>query len=286
MCIAARRIPRGKLILREKLLFSVESLEEADIKAAVDTLSVGHRVKFYRLASASGLRDALSIFETNGFRLHSAAYDDLPAELQKARKVGEHGLFLQASRLNHSSKPNACFNWNPLSEQLTIRALRVIEKGEEITLDYLVDTQLAPPEERYEELGHYELPHEELDCFSEEDNAKRSHLRSIPERVREAIANNPQAENPVEGLLGDLEAPESVYPSQADICEEAKTIYWEKCDRVPKSQICEMKRRALQFGEKALEQHILATSEDSCETMLAVQRLNEIRAIETAGIKH
>ena len=60
-------------------------------------------------------RKVIDIFETNHFR---------------------KGLFLKMSRFNHSCRPNAEYFWNEETGFEDARAIRSIEKGEEITFSY------------------------------------------------------------------------------------------------------------------------------------------------------
>ena len=48
-----------------------------------------------------------------------------------------NGVCLKMSRFNHSCRPNAQYFWNIDTNTRDVRALRKIEKGEEITLSYL-----------------------------------------------------------------------------------------------------------------------------------------------------
>ena len=50
--------------------------------------------------------------------------------------VGTSGIFLKASRINHSCCPNASFAWNNYLNRLTIHAMVNIPAGEEITVSY------------------------------------------------------------------------------------------------------------------------------------------------------
>lgn len=47
------------------------------------------------------------------------------------------GIFVKASRLNHSCNPNAWYSWNDTIGQLNIHAVRNIRAGEEVTISYL-----------------------------------------------------------------------------------------------------------------------------------------------------
>lgn len=56
--------------------------------------------------------------------------------------VGDQGLFLEGGFANHSCDNNAQQNWNEYIQAQTIHAMRDIEKGEEITLCYIIRLQI------------------------------------------------------------------------------------------------------------------------------------------------
>ena len=49
------------------------------------------------------------------------------------------GVFLLGSRINHSCIPNVNFTFNENLNKITFHAVRDIEKGEELTLSYIVE---------------------------------------------------------------------------------------------------------------------------------------------------
>ncbi len=59
------------------------------------------------------------------------------------------GLFLEASRINHSCRQNAQNTLNENIGQLTIHALRDIEVGQEITISYLASTSEYADRQRF-----------------------------------------------------------------------------------------------------------------------------------------
>eukprot|EP00339_Tiarina_fusa_P005425 CAMPEP_0117014022 /NCGR_PEP_ID=MMETSP0472-20121206/11458_1 /TAXON_ID=693140 ORGANISM="Tiarina fusus, Strain LIS" /NCGR_SAMPLE_ID=MMETSP0472 /ASSEMBLY_ACC=CAM_ASM_000603 /LENGTH=505 /DNA_ID=CAMNT_0004717487 /DNA_START=90 /DNA_END=1604 /DNA_ORIENTATION=+ len=62
-----------------------------------------------------------------------------------------HGLFENACKMSHSCKPNCIWKTTQDGKAKEIRAIRTIEKGEELTVDY-VGNVLGPIPERREEL--------------------------------------------------------------------------------------------------------------------------------------
>ena len=60
-----------------------------------------------------------------------------------------NGVCLKMSRFNHSCRPNAQYFWNIDTNTRDVRALRKIEKGEEITLSYLPTYPYHPEGKSY-----------------------------------------------------------------------------------------------------------------------------------------
>ena len=138
--IAMAEIPKGTRILSELPLFCV-SWDNPDMDAVddmvtneVSRLNVAQRREFFDLTNIHGATHSLAmgIARTNVLPLGSNARSG--------------GLFLVASRVNHSCRHNAQHTWNENIGRLTIYALRDIKPGEEITICYLPHT--SPFEER------------------------------------------------------------------------------------------------------------------------------------------
>ncbi|TDZ22476.1 SET domain-containing protein 5 [Colletotrichum orbiculare MAFF 240422] len=110
---ATRRIPRGTRILSESPVFKLPRFSaslaavKAGINQSVRRLNDAQRESFYALHNAHG------------------------------NNATEGGIFLEASRINHSCKQNAQNTWNGNLDQTTIHALKDIEEGEEITISYM-----------------------------------------------------------------------------------------------------------------------------------------------------
>ena len=129
--IATSMILKGTRILSEAPLFKVprhatdtQAVEGVIIKE-LRSLSRDQQRAFFSLHNAHGSSYSpfLGIAKTNVLPLGSGA--------------PEGGLFLEASRINHSCSHNTQNTWNANLNQLTIHALRDIEEGEEITISYL-----------------------------------------------------------------------------------------------------------------------------------------------------
>ncbi len=98
---------------------------ERIVDSKVESLNKDQQRMFYDLTNIYG--DAhgrpLGISRTNVLPLGSNARSG--------------GVFLEASRINHSCRHNAQNTWNESIKRLTVHALREIEEGQEITISYL-----------------------------------------------------------------------------------------------------------------------------------------------------
>jgi SET domain len=133
--VAMSLIPRGTRILAEAPLFTVPrntknaTFLEKRIAGEVKGLTEGDQRAFFSLKNChekgSGMSPLLGICKTNVLPLGSNAT--------------QGGLFLEASRINHSCVPNAQNTWNAGLGKITIHAVVDIAAGEEITICYLCD---------------------------------------------------------------------------------------------------------------------------------------------------
>ncbi|KAL2138078.1 hypothetical protein VTI28DRAFT_7496 [Corynascus sepedonium] len=131
--VSVTKIPKGTRILSESPLLrvprSTNSKERLGISLSkeISALSGDQRQAFFALYNAfeDETSQELGIVRTNALPLGSNA------------SMG--GIFLDASRINHSCIQNAQNTWNENLQRLTIHAIRDINKGEEITIMYLQD---------------------------------------------------------------------------------------------------------------------------------------------------
>jgi hypothetical protein len=129
--IATARISRGARILSESPLFKVPrdtndlQLLKSIIARELKNLNKDQQRAFLTLHNAhqGSENPFLGIARTNALPLGSGA--------------AEGGIFLEASRINHSCSHNAQNTWNANLHQLTIHVFKEVEKGEEITISYL-----------------------------------------------------------------------------------------------------------------------------------------------------
>ncbi|KAF9733861.1 set domain-containing protein 5 [Paraphaeosphaeria minitans] len=129
--VATCNIPKGARIISETAIFEMprNSINPTTVHKwilkCLEKLDDEKRKAFYDLHNAHGgeVETALGIARTNALPLGSNAT--------------EGGLFLGASRINHSCCHNAQNTWNANLNQLTIHAFKDIKEGEEICISYL-----------------------------------------------------------------------------------------------------------------------------------------------------
>ncbi|KAK4247323.1 hypothetical protein C7999DRAFT_32301 [Corynascus novoguineensis] len=131
--VSTIKIPKGTRILSERPLLRVprstnsKELLGVYLSKEILALSDDQRQAFFALYNTfeDETSQELGIVRTNALPLGSNA------------SMG--GIFLDASRINHSCIQNAQNTWNEDLQRLTIHAIRDINKGEEITIMYLQD---------------------------------------------------------------------------------------------------------------------------------------------------
>ncbi|RDL31902.1 uncharacterized protein BP5553_09304 [Venustampulla echinocandica] len=131
--IATSKIPKGTRLLSESPIFKVpRNMSNADFRAVegiivegLKTVSKDQQRAFFSLHNSHGKSRGpfLGIAKTNVLPLGSDAL--------------QGGLFLEASRINHSCRHNAQSTWNVNLNQLTIHVFEDVEEGKEITISYL-----------------------------------------------------------------------------------------------------------------------------------------------------
>ncbi len=120
---AARNITRGTPIISERAHFSV--LDENRVTRR-DANDQQFRALVCPIQQPPTWREeAEARFEANSFGMGT-----------DRNSTERHGIFLQASRFNHSCVPNAHFAWNSWTQRLTVHALENIPRRREIFVNY------------------------------------------------------------------------------------------------------------------------------------------------------
>ena len=80
------------------------------------------------------------ILETRDIKqaaIHYAIFDNKSVSIRNLMNTADiRGVFLNASRINHSCYPNCCLSWNIARSRLSVHALRDIQAGEELVSMY------------------------------------------------------------------------------------------------------------------------------------------------------
>ncbi|GAA98652.1 uncharacterized protein L969DRAFT_50533 [Mixia osmundae IAM 14324] len=150
----------GDVLLREwPLIIAPDSLSTVEpfLRKAYDALSVRARLLVMSASRSRTGKDGLvQRFEDNAFSLQS---------LQSERLTKPYAAFYpRAARLNHSCKPCAAFCISSSTLEISIRAIKSIQTGEEVTISYLSHEKLLQPRfERREAIR----AHRRFECICE-----------------------------------------------------------------------------------------------------------------------
>ncbi|KAG6299772.1 hypothetical protein E4U45_004313 [Claviceps purpurea] len=136
--VATQHIPKGTRILSEQPLITIPRHMELQeqrrlICQKVEALRDDQRRAFLSLHNAHPSEDSddsvlFCIFQTNA--------------LPGAESPDNVAVFLEASRINHDCENNAVHNWNDNIQRHTVHAMTDIHAGEEITISYVLSTQI------------------------------------------------------------------------------------------------------------------------------------------------
>lgn len=147
--IATRPIPRGYRIVCEKPIMTAarepgsinidhiytqfEHLSQEDQDKCLTLHAAQNNInhilqgvnKILPPCSQAQIAKVVSIFETNGFKMETST------------ESGMSGIFLTASKLNHSCTPNASQEWNSNIGCFTVHSIPDVAVGQEITISYI-----------------------------------------------------------------------------------------------------------------------------------------------------
>ena len=263
---AREKIMRGTPLLAEKALFIVTRTPSIrTINRERDNLSPTDREQFDALSAAT--RTPKCIFDTNSF-----GFTDTD------QGVTKRGLFLEAARINHSCKPNAYWQWNPLLQRLTIHAMAEIPKDEEITISYIPATDHDTRQERQRKLDSWNFQCGCEACepempFGQNSDARRREMYNLQAKID---ADNYTDDDMIQRLnniykLDDLSRREELlYPSQANICRLIAECYQRSLtgnQTTAASYEVENRRVALEFARKELDLDVIGMGYSSPEVV-------------------
>jgi len=186
--VAARNILVGDIIIREKPVIVVPPQIKSSqytwkekvkyLENAVSCLPEADKSNFFNLHDCKRLRGSVKsvegIFRTNNFALG-------PLTASTA-----HGVFLLASRINHSCWPSCEVVWREDYEEQEVVAIRDIEEGEELTICYLnIKDRMKTPVDRRKVLMPYGFTCSCRFCVEEEDTQEVKRFQEISKRLEE-----------------------------------------------------------------------------------------------------
>lgn len=189
---ATQQIRQGTLILEEEPLAELQIPGDRDRLSRDEALEYSRRLKNRDAEElhdiALRVTDTYSYMSANGFRRlikdpnSESVMTLLNAVLERAyphgskRQDGWVFLCETVLKINHSCRPNAEAVWDEAKQRLSVRATKIIEREEEITISYI--DQNCARQERWNKLG--------FDCKCEECSLMgEDHARS--ELDREAL---------------------------------------------------------------------------------------------------
>ena len=255
-------IPKGTPILAEEAFFSV-------LNSTVPNQY--KRRKAFSDLFCTEPRTAQKRFDANSFEM------DGPAR----------GIFLKASRFNHSCRPNAYFMWNPKRQRLTVNALFNISDGEEISVNYLPLEFAKTRRQHHDDLADYDFVCDCPSCDQTTDFGRASEIRRDlmgtlePEFDEVGTASESRLLN-LNRFIHLLQEEGLVYPQLADAYRSRASWYRMKMNspttegetNVEYRRFC--RDSALQAARSALDLDIVANGHDSPIVDSTVEFIREI----------
>lgn len=274
-------LPRGSPILADWAYFSIPN------NTNLSPLQENDR-KFKELSCPAPV-SAKKRFDANNFEMGK----------------NQRGIFLKASRFNHSCRPNAYFAWNGTSRRLTIHAILDIPANTEIFLNYLPRDYLKPAAQRQEALREkYGFTCSCVACepdaaFGTLSRERRSNMRTLDDN----ISQNQDADRPQHyehepllrnKLLMDIKNFEFLldleglrYPQLADVYAEEILWYSIEMELVAagaesgryesETPVESLRMSALEAARKKLDLEVGSTGHSSPEVKKTLRLIDEVQ---------
>ncbi|KAL8794985.1 MAG: hypothetical protein Q9182_007575 [Xanthomendoza sp. 2 TL-2023] len=284
-CIALSYIPRGTLIFKEAPLFVIEEVENgpiskntmARIRYAVTNLNNDDTRRFKALADPSRKRTIdVGKFQINNFQM----------TVHPTRNTSQQGIFLNASKFNHSCVPNAYFNWNPALGCLTVFTTRGISGGEEILINYQHPNAYKSRAERRQSLQ--EAYYFECNCITCRDGPDlasneelRTRMRDLDGRIQASDDSTPTRCENIRRLLGLLKAAGITYPQNAELNGQLAESWKELMDQIDPRETqyrTQCREAAADAASRKLEAEIVAVGDDAAEVQETLALIGSVRA--------
>ena len=270
---AIMNIPAGTPIISEQELFSVAG--NARILVGQSRMA-----GFRSLSKPYPNSSPQQRFEANSFAMDGS----------------NKGIFVQASRFNHSCVPNAHYSWNMRTQRLTIHAIIDIPADAEIFINYCAMHYLKTTKERDRQLRMYNFHCKCPACKSGTDfqtasEARRSKMCSLKaelDRSKDATQLPKRTErlNKIKtfGLL--LQQEGLFYPQLANILAEEAKWYRREMDYATSARQFEgvkykaaLRLEALQIARKKLDMDVCCSGYESDEVEETLRFIEELKAL-------
>lgn len=241
--VATTEIPRGTPLMAETALFFVEDVSTPRLSSANKRSIRGYAKdfpQFQELVCNAVPPSDYSRSETNNFQMG-----------QNRNGRYTWGIFLEASRFNHSCVPNAYFAWNPTLNngqgQLTIYAIQDIYAGNEILINYRPKDCFKLRDARHAKLN--KIYGFICDCpacqpghqFGAMSDGRRGRMQDLQTEIDGSTDSSTPGEREakrenINKLIGNLKQEGIVYPQLADALDELGELANEEL-RVGRTQI-------------------------------------------------
>ncbi|KAL8996872.1 MAG: hypothetical protein Q9169_003724 [Polycauliona sp. 2 TL-2023] len=290
---ASHLITPGTLILCEQPLFVVEGVESYNISRAT-RIRIDAAVQRLTPDEQNAYRQLCNPFPRRTVRSDEERFYANNFEMEKTDQGATQGIFLEASRFNHSCIPNAWCNWNPhyiYSDEsppgtFTVYAIRNILQGEEIVVNYRCEDAYMEASERRGKLkSHYNFRCCCPACQPGGEHAARrlmmddvaGKLEDINDNTGTILGRSYQRQKGLESLAKLLEDEELEYPQKADVYGKLAEVYFEKMNRNEgKPRYHDFRSKARDACRAKRDAELISVGEYSEEvrnTLHAMQRL-------------
>lgn len=274
-------IKRGTIILTEAPLFSLpHHFTNRELARKIGLLSQANRDAFRNLHPQNGTDRR--IFQSNRVEMREGYVEP--------DRIHDSGLFLQASRFNHSCISNAHMHWNEATQTVTVYAIRRINKNSEIFVNYVAE-HFSGRAARQNALADYGFTCSCVACqadtkFGRESEERRSDMYTVNSLVENAAMNNEPSvlfrryEADVRTLLQNLDLERLVFPGVAELWIKSSMWFNEELRQVigravnhKSLSVKELNASALATAGRALGYALLTTGPDSKVTKEALDAI-------------
>ena len=298
-CTATAVIPRGHRILQERAFFKVKpnstgNVTDRSITNAIREIQQTPRFWQFQALSTGFLPNPT---DRDRFKINNILMEE---EGDTRKGPYSQGIFLRASKFNHSCLPNGHMVYNKSKKAVTIHAVREIDIGEEIRVNYKTTETLATIWQRQSVL---ELEYDFLcDCVvcspgtglqrdfstaSEERRPEMAQLQSTLDKIFDMAQKDHRVWQVTDASKHALRFiklanEEGFHYSHLAFADEILALDWkDKRDRHFKvAGATDFTRhangQALSYAREALAWNLITSGEDSAVTRRVLQTLDKL----------